>query len=492
MPQRVSPDLQGGCRARVRAYIIPITICMVVICAGISAAAQTETVATPVEIKMTARQFEFEPKLITVQKGKPVRLLITSTDVQHGFAVEELGINQKLKANAVTVVEFTPTRVGRFPFECSVMCGSGHDEMMGELVVTEEQSNVQVKFDDTTAGVVIVEAGGERLRIDTRSKTVTRLDQPETLAKTPKPVVAEADGPRAGSTRGVGQHKHTPEHEPYDYRLVNIPTPKRVIKGSINLYFTHRFAQPVRPLGQSDQDLLGLDSFAVSSLGGFYGITDRIYVSAYRSPICQAGLCKTIELGLGYHLLDERGRSPIALSSYVSVEGDDNFKRDHTYNLQLMVARSASKYVHLFFSPALHLNANTRRRFDPKSTDFFPREPLADQFNQDQHGASFGFGANARIRPTISLMIEYTPRVGFKLGQIEEVRSPVTNRIIGFRNESEAALGFGVEKDVGRHTFSLTFSNTQTTTTSRYNSSNQALPPSRFQIGFNLYRRFLK
>lgn len=468
-------------------YLGPFAICMGMGLAGISASAQTETPATrveSVEIKITARQFEFEPKLITVQKGKPVRLLITSTDVQHGFAIEELGIDKKLKANAVTTVEFTPTRVGRFPFECSVMCGSGHDQMTGELVVTEEQGsatgNVQVQFDDKAEGVVIVQAGGERLRIDTRAKTVTRLDRAEPVPAAEQPVVTGAD------------HGHLIEHEPYDYRLINVPTPKRVLQGSVNLYFTHRFAQPVRPLGQSDQDLLGLDSFAVSSFGVFYGITDKLYVSAYRSPICQPGLCKTIEFGIGYHLLDERGRSPVALSTYASVEGDDNFKDDYTYNLQLMVARSATKYVHLFFSPAVHLNANRERRFDPRAEDFFPREPLADQFNQDQHGASLGFGASARIRPTISLMFEYTPRVGFKLGQVEAIRAPGTNRITGFRNESEAELGFGVEKDVGRHTFSLTFSNTQTTTTSRYNSSNLVLPPGRFMIGFNLYRRFLR
>lgn len=465
-------------------YLRPFTICMATLCAAISANAQTESPSTPVEIKITARKFEFEPKLITVQKGKPVKLLITATDVEHGFAIEELGINKKLKPRAVTVVEFTPTRVGRFRFECSVMCGSGHDEMTGELVVTDEQAstpgNVQVRFDDNAAGVVIVEAGGERLRIDTGAKTVTRLAQPEAPPAAEQTVVAQAE------------HKHGPEREPYDYRLINVPTPKRVVRGSLNVYFTHRFAQPVRPLGQSDQDLFGFDSFAVSSFGLFYGITDKLYVSAYRSPICQQGLCKTVELGIGYHLLDERGRSPIALSTYASVEGDDNFRKDYTYNLQLMVARSASKYVHLFFSPALHLNANGQRRFDPKAGDFFPPEPLADQFNQDQHGASFGFGASARIRPTISLMIEYTPRVGFKLGRVDPVFASGTSQITGFRNESEAELGFGVEKDIGRHTFSLTFSNTQTTTLSRYNSSNQVLPPGRFTIGFNLYRRFLR
>jgi len=56
---------------------------------------------------------------------------------------------------------------------------------------------------------------------------------------------------------------------------------------------------------------------------------------------------------------------------------------------------------------------------------------------------------------------------------------------------SEAAIGFGIEKRIGRHVFSLTFSNTQTTTTARYNSSNQALGPDKFSIGFNLFRRLL-
>jgi hypothetical protein len=219
-------------------------------------------------------------------------------------------------------------------------------------------------------------------------------------------------------------------------------------------------------------------------------VTDKLYVSAYRSPICQRGLCRTIELGVGYHFLDERGSSPLALTTYASIEGDENFSRNYTYNLQLMLARSVTKYVHLFFSPALHVNANGQRRFDPRPQDFFPREPLADQFRQDKHGGSFGFGVNGRISRTVSLLFEYTPRVGFKLGQVVPIFA--AGRITGFRNESEAELGFGIEKDLGRHTFSLTFSNTQTTTTSRYNSSNLVLPPSRFIIGFNLYRRFLK
>jgi len=131
--------------------------------------------------------------------------------------------------------------------------------------------------------------------------------------------------------------------------------------------------------------------------------------------------------------------------------------------------------------------AEARRNAVPE--EVFP--PATIDFRQPKHSGSFGFGVNGRIRPTISLLFEYTPRVGFKLGRVDPIFNS-TGMVIGFEPQSEAEIGFGVQKDIGRHSFSLTFSNTQTTTTSRYNSSNLVLSPSRFTIGFNLYRRFLR
>jgi hypothetical protein len=326
--------------------------------------------------------------------------------------------------------------------------------------------------------VAIVEVNGEQVRVDTSAKTWTRIEPP-----------AKSEPANAPQTAKEGKQP-AKEAEPYDYRLVNVPTPKRVLKGSLNLYFTHRFSQPVRPLSESAKELIGLDSSAVPSFGLFYGITDKLYVNAYRSGICQRGLCRTIELGAGYHFLDEqKDHSPIALAGYASIEGDDNFTQNFTYNLQVMLARSVTKYVNLFFSPAVHFNANGQRRFDPHATDFFP--PATIDFHLPKHTGSFGFGVNGRITPTVSLLFEYTPRVGFKLGTVQPIFDS-TGKVVAFQPRSEAEIGFGVQKDIGRHSFSLTFSNTQTTTTSRYNSSNLVLPPSRFTIGFNLYRRFLR
>ena len=434
------------------------------------------------EIKINAHRFQFTPSTIHVPKGKLVRLIITADDVEHGLAIKEFNVNIRIAPKETKIVEFTPDRAGRFRFFCTVFCGEGHEDMTGELVVEEPQEAIKVTFDDHEAGVAIVESNGVRYRIDTATRKVTQI---ETAQPTPEPAAKETE-----TTSHPVQADHI-ESEPYDYRLVNVPTPKRVLRGSLNLTFTHRFSEPIKPLDQSAKDLLGLDSFAVSSFGVFYGVTDKLYVSAYRSPICQPGLCRTIELGVGYHWLDEKGPSPVALSTYASMEGDDNFTEHFTYNLQAMVARSVTKYVNLFFSPAVHFNANGQRRFDPRSTDFFPPAAVADSFRQPKHTGSFGFGVNGRIRPTVSLLFEYTPRVGFKLGSVRPIFDSHRN-VIGFENHSEAEIGFGVQKDIGRHTFTLTFSNTQTTTTARYNSSNLVLPPSKFIIGFNLYRRFLR
>jgi hypothetical protein len=360
------------------------------------------------------------------------------------------------------------------------------DDSKTNQTTTAQQSNMKVTFDETAPGVVIVESpDGEKIRIDATKKTVARINEPSNT----QPAAMQKQETAQVQVETETSDEIEPGEEPYDYRLVNVPTPKSVPKGSWNLFFSHRFTQPIRPLDESGRDLLGFDSFAVSSFGLIYGITDKLYVSASRSPICQKGLCKTIEIGVGYHWLDQKGSSPIALTTYASVEGNDNFTEEYTYNLQAMIGRSIGNRVHLFFSPAVHFNANGQRRFNPRPEEFFPPATVANSFSLPTHGASFGFGANVMVTPTIGLLFEFAPRTGFKLGRTEPIFNNNFN-VTGFRNVSEAALGFGIQKNIGRHSFALTFSNTQTTTTSRYNSSNLVLSPKNFVIGFNLFRRF--
>ncbi|MCY7348461.1 MAG: DUF5777 family beta-barrel protein, partial [Pyrinomonadaceae bacterium] len=277
--------------------------------------------------------------------------------------------------------------------------------------------------------------------------------------------------------------------EPYDYHLINVPTPKKVPKRSLNLSFSHRFSQPIHPIKESGSNLLGFDSFSVSSFSLSYGITDKLYVSASRSPLCQIGLCRTVELGIGYHWLDQNAKSPFALNTYASIEGNGNFTEEYNYNLQAMISRRVGKRVYLFFSPAIHLNANGQHRFNPRPEDYFPPAVVANSFRLPTHTVSYGFGTSVMITPNVVALFEFVPRTGFKLGRV----APILDRnfnVLGFENQSQPAIGFGIQRNLGKHSFALTFSNTQTTTTSRCNLSNLLLSPRRYIFGFNLFRRF--
>jgi hypothetical protein len=445
----------------------------------------------PRDIAVTVRGFQFSPKTINVSKGERIRMTFTSDDVDYRLAINDFNIDRSIKAKQSSVIELVADREGRFLLSCSAASGFG-PQSIGELIVAAapaETQRIKVTFDPSIRGVVVVESGGERLRIDTSSNTVERVS--EVAAESAQQPAQEP--PQKPATR---ESESSRSSEPYDYHIVNIPTPKAVRRHSLNMNFTHRFQEPITPFELEDasehiarisKDLLGLDSSAVSSFGVTYGITDRLYASIYRSPLCQPGLCKTIEMGFGYHFLDEAGRSPIALSAYTSVEGDHNFTERYTYNFQVMIGRSITRYANVFFSPAAHINANGGDRFK----EFLSAQPLISNLRLGRHSGSLGFGVNARVRPTASLLFEYTPRVGFKLGQITPVFDSTIGQLTGFKNDSEAEIAFGFEKRIGRHVFSLTFSNTQTTTTARYNSSNLALPPNKFSIGFNLFRRLL-
>lgn len=87
------------------------------------------------EFTITARQWDFEPSTITVDKGDKVRIEITSTDVTPGFLLPAFDINEKLEYNQAVIVEFVADKTGEFPFRCNVPCGSGHGSMTGTLIV---------------------------------------------------------------------------------------------------------------------------------------------------------------------------------------------------------------------------------------------------------------------------------------------------------------------------------------------------------------------
>jgi cytochrome c oxidase subunit 2 len=88
-------------------------------------------------IQITAKRYEYSPKDITVKKGVPVVLELTSLDRLHGFKCSGLNIRSDIPPKKVTALRFVPQKVGTFPFHCDLFCGSGHENMEGTITVTE-------------------------------------------------------------------------------------------------------------------------------------------------------------------------------------------------------------------------------------------------------------------------------------------------------------------------------------------------------------------
>ena len=91
--------------------------------------------ANPVhEVEVVAKQFAFEPAVIQVTAGGPVRLVIRSSDRVHGFAIRDLKIDVQIPRSGNVVIEFTAPRAGRYEIACSEFCGSGHGQMKAAMV----------------------------------------------------------------------------------------------------------------------------------------------------------------------------------------------------------------------------------------------------------------------------------------------------------------------------------------------------------------------
>ena len=87
------------------------------------------------EVQVVAVKFAFDPPIIQVTTGEPVRLVIRSKDTVHGFSIPKLKIEVRIpKGGDPVIVEFTAPPPGRFEIACSEFCGSGHGQMKAALI----------------------------------------------------------------------------------------------------------------------------------------------------------------------------------------------------------------------------------------------------------------------------------------------------------------------------------------------------------------------
>ena len=91
-------------------------------------------------IRVTAERFTFTPSRIVVSPGDTIEFRLASDDTAHGFRISGTDVNVVIPKRGMpeTSVTMTAPAPGRYTFECTRMCGAGHNFMRGELIVRDQ------------------------------------------------------------------------------------------------------------------------------------------------------------------------------------------------------------------------------------------------------------------------------------------------------------------------------------------------------------------
>jgi cytochrome c oxidase subunit 2 len=107
------------------------------------ASGHQDSPSAPKIIHIVAERFIFTPSEITVAQGTLVELRLTSEDTSHGFRLSGPGgVNVEIpkRGRGDVRVKFQADEVGDYVFECSHVCGAGHNFMRGRLRVKPRQA----------------------------------------------------------------------------------------------------------------------------------------------------------------------------------------------------------------------------------------------------------------------------------------------------------------------------------------------------------------
>ena len=231
-----------------------------------------------------------------------------------------------------------------------------------------------------------------------------------------------------------------------DFSLVNLPTTLRLPRNTGNFHLTHRFNENLRTddFSTQIQNLFGLDNGANIGLEFRWGIMRHLEAIVQRTSIS-----RDIQFSGKYDAVHQSASRPVSLSAIVAVEGDNNFRHHYSPSLGLVVSRKIADAVALYATP------------------FWVHNTTAEE-TPTQDTGFLGLGARVRITPTVYVVGEVPPRLG---GYV--IMDP--------------EYGFAIEKRVGAHVFSLTFTNAPATT---FRQLAQGGNPDTLNLGFNLTRKF--
>jgi hypothetical protein len=234
-----------------------------------------------------------------------------------------------------------------------------------------------------------------------------------------------------------------------EFTVISLPTTMRVPRGKGAFRVTHRFLRELRgDFGDVAGDLFGLDGGATTGLEYRYGLIPGGQIGVHRS-----GDNKTVQFFTEYSLL-RQSRAGLDVAAIATIEGTDNFDESYSPALGAVISRKAGDWAAFYVEPIWVNNSN----------------PLPGALVDDNDTVMVGLGTRLRIRPTVYVSAEWTPRVS------------------GYGPGTDHGA-FAFEKRAGGHMFQLTFSTTTATTMGQLARGSTG-DSKDWRLGFAIMRKF--
>lgn len=90
-----------------------------------------------VTVRAVGQQYSFTPQCIVVPAGRRVTFRATSSDVVHGFLIDDTTVNTMLVPGFVSTITTRFDQPGDRHMPCHEYCGVGHEGMWGEIRVVD-------------------------------------------------------------------------------------------------------------------------------------------------------------------------------------------------------------------------------------------------------------------------------------------------------------------------------------------------------------------
>ena len=170
-PDEIPPQIEGAIRLELAWTFIPLVLALgVAAWAAVLFIRMSRPPEDAMEIYVVGRQWmwkaqhptgQWENNELHVPVGRPVKLLMTSQDVIHNFAVPQFRNRQDVLPGRYTQMWFTATKPGEYNIFCSEYCGAEHSRMTGTVYAMSEE-DYQAWLAGETAGESPA-AAGQRL-----------------------------------------------------------------------------------------------------------------------------------------------------------------------------------------------------------------------------------------------------------------------------------------------------------------------------------------